>query len=178
MLLDKLYWMLFIMSKLKQTLLLATLTFLISCAENKIKHYEQNLETLKILVDILNNYYQSSDSSALDVSQYFTPDFTFYSFTAGSPKGFPASLTEYQDRLSQLKKDSFSIEIGHSIYLPGIDENTYKIDGSVRVYSKASVSRGDTVELSAYRTVNFINGKISGMWEWADYGGAIKQLNE
>jgi len=55
--------------------------------------------------------------------------------------------------------------------LPGIDENTYEIDGSVRVYSKATVSRENTVELSAYRTVNFKNGKISGIWEWADYGG-------
>ena len=179
MLLGKLYWMLFIMSKLKNTLILSSLIFLFSCSKNKIKSYEQNLETLKLLVDNINNYYESSDSSALDISQYFTSDFTFYSFTAGSPKGVPVSLTEYQDGiLSQLKKNGFTIEIGHSIYLPGIDKNTYEIDGSVRVYSKATVSRENTVELSAYRTVNFKNGKISGIWEWADYGGAINQIYE
>lgn len=63
------------------------------------------METLKLLVDDINNYYESSDSSALDISQYFTSDFIFYSFTASSPKGVPASLTECQDGiLSQLKK--------------------------------------------------------------------------
>ena len=62
--------------------------------------------------------------------------------------------------------------------MPGIDENTYEIDGSVRVYSKATVKRENTVELSAYRTVNFKNGKISGIWEWADYGGVINQIYE
>jgi len=105
MLLGKLSWMLFIMSKLKNILILSSLIFLFSCCENKIKRYKQNLETLKTLVDDINNYYKGSDSSSLDISQYFTSDFTFYSFTAGSPKGVPASLTEYQDGiLSHLKK--------------------------------------------------------------------------
>lgn len=54
--------------------------------------------------------------------------------------------------------------------MPGVDEHTYKLDGSVRVYFKVTVSRENSVELSAYRTVNFKNGKISGIWEWADYG--------
>jgi hypothetical protein len=51
MLLGKLFWMLFIMSKLKNTLILSALIFLFSCGKNKIKRYEQNLETLKLLVD-------------------------------------------------------------------------------------------------------------------------------
>ena len=93
------------MSKLKNTLILSSLIFLFSFSENKIERYEQNLEALKILVNDINNYYESSDSSDLDISQYFTSDFTFYSFIAGSPKGEPASLTEYQDGiLTQLKK--------------------------------------------------------------------------
>ena len=167
------------MTKIKNILILSALIFLSSCSANKIKHYEQNLVTHKLLVEDINNFYDNTDSSALDISKYFTSDFTFYSFTAGSPKGVPASLTEYQDGiLSQLKKHGFSIEIGHSIYLPGIDENTYEIDGSVRVYYKATISRENTVELSAYRTVNFESGKISGIWEWADYGGLINQLYE
>ena len=180
MLLDKLYWMLFIMNKLKNILILSALIFLFSCSENKIKSYEQNLETLKLLVDDINNYYESSDSSALDISQYFTSDFTFYSFTAGSPKGVPVSLTEYQDGiLSQLKKNGFSLEIGHSIYLPGINEESHDIDGSVRVYYGATISN-DTidVEFSGYQTINFSEGKISTIWEWADYGGVSNQFTK
>ena len=56
------------MNKLKNILILSALIFLFSCSENKIKRYEQNLETLKLLVDDINNYYESSDSSALDIS--------------------------------------------------------------------------------------------------------------
>jgi hypothetical protein len=33
------------------------------------------------------------------------------------------------------------------------------------------------ITMCAYRTVNFKNGKISGIWEWADYGGLINLLN-
>ncbi|MBC8266631.1 MAG: hypothetical protein H8E84_06655 [Flavobacteriales bacterium] len=165
------------MSNIRNILLISVLFLLFSCSESKLKYYEQNLETHKLLVDDINNYFESTNSSDLDISQYFTTGFTFYSFTAGSPKGVPATLKEYQNGiLSQLKKKGFSIEIGHSIYLPGIDENTYEIDGSVRVYYKATIRGENTVELSAYRTVNFEDGKISGIWEWADYGGAINQV--
>ena len=76
-----------------------------------------------------------------------------------------------------IEQNGYKINFGHSIYLPGIDEHTYKLDGSVRVYFKVTVSRENSVELSAYRTVNFKNGKISGIWEWADYGGLINQLD-
>ena len=69
------------------------------------------------------------------------------------------------------------LHVNWTFYLSGIDENTYEIDGSVRILSKATVSRQNYVELSDYRTENFKNGKISGIWEWADYGGLINQLD-
>ena len=81
-------------------------------------------------------------------------------------------MQSYQEKLLKLsKKDGFCLKIGHSIYLPEIDENTYKIDGSVRVDFKVTISGKNNVELSAYRTINFDNGKISGIWEWVGYGG-------
>ena len=78
--------------------------------------------------------------------------------------------------LQNLKNSGFVIKIGHSIYLPGIDEHTHKVDGSIRLYYGATVRKENSVALSAYRTINFENGKISGIWEWADYGGLTKQL--
>ena len=78
-----------------------------------------------------------------------------------------------------MKNMNVSIQIGHSIYLPGLDENTYKINGSVRVYYGAILSIDtNQVEFSAYQTINFDQGKISEIWEWSDYGGVRTQLNK
>jgi hypothetical protein len=72
-----------------------------------------------------------------------------------------------------------SINIGHSIYLPGIDEKTFKLDGSVRVYYGATISIDtNNIDFSGYQTINFKNEKISEIWEWADYGGVSNQLYE
>jgi len=77
-----------------------------------------------------------------------------------------------------MKQLNMSLNIGHSIYLPGMDEKSYKLDGSVRVYYGASISIDTTsIEFSGYQTVDFENGKISAIWEWADYGGVSSQLN-
>jgi len=71
-----------------------------------------------------------------------------------------------------------SINIGHSIYLPGIDEKTFKLDGSVRVYYGATISIDtNSIDFSGYQTINFKNEKISEIWEWADYGGISSQLH-
>ena len=34
----------------------------------------------------------------------------------------------------------------------------------------------NSVDFSGYQTINFENGKISEIWEWADYGGVHNQL--
>ena len=78
-----------------------------------------------------------------------------------------------------MKKMNMSINIGHSIYLPGIDEKSYKLDGSVRVYYGAIISIDTSnVGFSGYQTVDFKDGKISAIWEWADYGGVFQILNK
>ena len=63
--------------------------------------------------------------------------------------------------------------------MPGIDEESFIIDVSVRVYYGATISIDtNNVEFSGYQTVNFEQGKISEIWEWADYGGVSAQLNK
>ena len=34
------------------------------------------------------------------------------------------------------------------------------------------------MEFSGYQTINFKEGKISSIWEWADYGGVSNQLSQ
>ena len=78
-----------------------------------------------------------------------------------------------------MKQMDMVMIIDHSIYLPGMDQHSYKLDGSVRVYYGATISF-DTinVEFSGYQTVNFRDGKILAIWEWADYGGVSNQLDK
>ena len=78
-----------------------------------------------------------------------------------------------------MKKMNMSINIGNSIYLPGINEESHKVDGSVRLYYGATISIDtNIIEFSGYQTINFEEGKIYQIWEWADYGGVSNQLDQ
>ena len=71
-----------------------------------------------------------------------------------------------------MKRMNMSINIGHTIYLPGINEESFDLDGSVRLYYGAALTIDtNSVEFSGYQTIDFKQGKVSGIWEWADYGG-------
>ena len=114
----------------------------------------------------------------IEISNYYTEDFVFYSYPAGHKKGVETAKVDYINNLNQMKKMNMSINIGHSIYLPGINEESHDLDGSVRLYYGATISIDTSiVEFSGYQTINFEEGKISGIWEWADYGGVSNQLN-
>ena len=150
-----------------------------SCVEKKKTNNEfaKNLEHFKNLVNDINTYFIDSSLVNLEISHYYTEDFIFYSYPAGNKKGIETSKIDYINNLEKMKKMNVSINIGHSIYLPGINELTFKVDGSVRVYYGSTISiDSNNVDFSGYQTVDFKDGKISGIWEWADYGGINKQI--
>ncbi|MEE2700304.1 MAG: hypothetical protein VYD71_02955 [Bacteroidota bacterium] len=154
------------------------ISILFSC-NNDSNKYEKNLEHFKNLIKDINTYFIDSTQDTIDISDYYTEDFIFYSYPAGHKKGVGTNRNDYIANLNQMKKMNLSINIGHSIYLPGIEEVSYEMDGSVRVYYGATLSFDTSnVEFSGYQTVNFRDGKILAIWEWADYGGVSNQLNE
>jgi hypothetical protein len=157
-----------------------SVTVLFSCVNNKDKkEYTNNIEHFKNLIDDINTYFIDSTIEDLEISNYYTEDFVFHSYPAGHKKGIVTSKVDYIDGFNQMKKMNMSINIGHSIYLPGIDEESHKLDGSVRVYYGAIISIDTSnVEFSGYQTADFKDGKISTIWEWADYGGVSNKLNE
>ena len=160
----------------KLLLIFIFLSLLFSCKNNKYD-YEKNLNHFKNLIKEINNFFVDPSEDSLKISNYFTEDFIFYSYPAGNKKGVKTSKNKYINELKEMKKMNVSINIGHSIYLPGIDEESYNLDGSVRVYYGATLSVDtNNVDFSGYQTVNFRNGKISGIWEWADYGGVSNVL--
>ena len=153
-------------------------SILFSC-NNDEKVYEKNLNHFKNLIEDINVYFIDSTINNLEISNYYTDDFVFYSYPAGHKKGVQSAKVDYINNLNQMKKMNISINIGHSIYLPGINEESHELDGSVRLYYGATISLDtNSVEFSGYQTINFEEGKISGIWEWADYGGVSNQLNE
>ena len=155
-----------------------SVSILFSCNNDK-KVYEKNLSHFKNLIKDINTYFIDSTQDTLEISNYYTEDFIFYSYPAGHKKGLETNKSDYIGNLNQMKKMNMSINIGHSIYLPGVDEESYKMDGSVRVYYGATLSFDTSnVEFSGYQTVDFRDGKILAIWEWADYGGVSNRLLE
>ena len=164
------------MKKLLLTLFCVSVLF--SC-NNDSHEYEKNLNHFKHLIKDINTYFIDSTQETLAISDYYTEDFIFYSYPVGHKKGVETNKSDYIRNLKQMKQINMSINIGHSIYLPGIDKDSYKLDGSVRVYYGATLSIDTSnVEFSGYQTVDFRNGKILAIWEWADYGGVSHQLNK
>ena len=153
-----------------------SLFILFSCS-NDHTIYHGNVSVFQKLVFDINTYFSSPGSQDFEVSQYYTDDFVFNSYPAGNKKGVKTYKTEYLNGLEAMKSAGIYLNIGHSIYLPGIDQETFEFDGSVRVYYGASLQSDSlVVEFSGYQTINFKNGKIEEIWEWADYGGVANKL--
>ena len=162
----------------KIILTLFCVSILFSC-KNNINEYEKNLDHFKNLINDINTYFINSKQDTLLISDYYTEDFIFYSYPVGYKKGVETNKSDYIWNLKQMKQKNISINIGHSIYLPGIDKDSYKLDGSVRVYYGATISIDTSnIEFSGYQTIDFRDGKILAIWEWADYGGVSAQLNK
>jgi hypothetical protein len=162
----------------KLLVVLFFVTILFSCKNNE-NEYKNNLIQFKNLIEDINTYFIDSKLDSLQISHYYTEDFVFHSYPAGHKKGVKTSKVDYINNFNQKKNMNMSINITHSIYLPGINEESHDIDGSIRVYYGATISN-DTidVEFSGYQTINFSEGKISGIWEWADYGGVSNQFTK
>ena len=163
---------------MKKLLLILIIIIPTSIIAQGTKEYKNNLDHYKNLIDDINTYFIDSTIENLEIYNYYTEDFVFYSYPAGNKKGVKTFKIDYINNLEQMKKMNMSIKIGHSIYLPGINEKSFDVDGSVRVYYGATISiNKKNVDFSGYQTINFKEGKISGIWEWADYGGVSNQLN-
>ena len=116
-----------------------SVSILFSC-NNDEKVYEKNLNHFKNLIEDINVYFIDSTINNLEISNYYTDDFVFYSYLAGHKKGVQSAKIDYINNLNQMKKMNMSINIGHSIYLPGVNEESHEFDGSIRLYYGATIS--------------------------------------
>ena len=152
------------------------LFFFVNCSQESNK-YNINLNNFKSLVSDINIFFSDTTQYSIEISEYFTDDFVYHSFPAGHKKGVDTCKDDYLETFNKIKKMGIIIDVVHSIYLPGIDEHTHKLDGSVRVYYGADILvDSNLTNYSGYQTVNFRDGKVSELWEWADFGGISNHL--
>lgn len=164
---------------MKKLLLTSILIIPVSVLAQGIKEYQENLDHFKNLVEDINTYFIDSTIESLEISNYYDKDFIFYSYPAGYKQGIKTSKLDYIKNIQHMRNTNMLINIGHSIYLPGLNKESFDIDGSVRVYYGATISIDtNNVEFSGYQTIDFKEGKISAIWEWADYGGVSNQLSQ
>ena len=162
---------------MKKSLTILTLSIIFYSSCNKISKYQRHLILCENLVYHINSLFDESISSKFLLSNFYTEDFTFHYFPAGNKKGIKILKKDFLNLLNDAKK-KIDLNIVHTIFLPGLDELTHKIDGSVRVYYGADIYyNNDTIEYSGYQTINFKNHKINEVFEWADYGGIYNLLN-
>ena len=162
---------------MKSTLFFCLFLLVVLSCNNRQSEYEENLQHFKDLIEDINMFFFDSTLDNIEILDYYSEDFVFHSYPAGHKKGVETFRFDYIQGFNQMNKMNMSINIGHSIYLPGIDEESYEMDGSVRVYYGATLSIDTSnVEFSGYQTVDFRDGKILAIWEWADYGGVSNQL--
>lgn len=155
---------------------LVCFSFLLSCA-HKHDNYYQNKAVFENVVSEINNYFTDIDVHAINISKYYTDDFVFHSYAAGNKKGQETSKLDYIKGFDMMRSSGMLLSIGHSIYLPGLDQETFDFNGSVRVYYGATIKLDSVeVEFSGYQTIDFLDGKISEIWEWADYGGVNNEI--
>jgi len=147
--------------------------------KNKMRiDYDSNLSCHKKMIKEINDFFTDKSNKNLEISKYYTDDFIFYSFPAGYKKGIKTCKSDYLNKFILLKEKHRFLKIVHSIYLPGIDKDSWELNGSVRVYYGAIISEGSkNVEFSGYQTIDFVDGKIYAIWEWADYGGINNLLS-
>jgi len=163
----------------KKILILVLLVITLSSCNMKLKEYQNNNNEVKALIEQINIFFKSENANDINISSYYSDDFVFNSYPEGFRKGVQKSKLEYINNLNKLKRSNIFLEIVHVIYMPGLDENSYKIDGSVRIYYGAVLSvNSEIIEFSGYQTINFFDGKIKEIWEWADYGGVNEKLKK
>ena len=160
---------------MKKNIFLFLILFFFSCVDH-YKNYDDNLLVFKEMIEAKNKFFEDPNQD-LNLSKYYSNNFIFHSYPAGNKKGEETIKSDYLDSLKQMKSMGYVLNIVHSIYLPGINEKTYEVDGSVRVYYGAILSIDtNMVEFSGYMTVNFFNNQIAEVCEWADYGGINNQM--
>ena len=157
--------------------------FMASCADNEKKEdeassknaemkasYEKNLATVKAIIAA----FEKEDLNGVGAQIADTAEWTSpaYGDTIATKVHWMESLKYYLDNWSNL-------HLSNPIFLPGIDQVTHELDGSVRYYGSwgGVHSSGVATKLKFYGTYDFnADNKIVAGDEFFDLGGMMNAV--
>ena len=143
-----------------------------SCSSGNHADYEKNTATAKKYFEL----HQAEKPEAMfellhTEMEWHMPD---YGSEMADLETLKAAIVNYQTAFDNMK---FTADY----WLPGVDPETGKLDGSTRTYGTWTadhVESGKSVKLTTYHSFAFVDGKISGGGDWFDLGGMMNFLAE
>ncbi len=140
--------------------------------------FEKNSKTVSA-------YLEAYQTESLDHDSFYSADIIFRSTAVG---GQDSTTLEQMKEMDAQNFEMFDFELLDSpvVFLPGVNQETKKIDGSVRYYAawKLSTPATDSTESKSvivpiYESFDFDeNGKIINHVTFGDFGGMMNAISE
>lgn len=130
-----------------------------------LKNNKKRSDNMKLLyennVKILEKYLTYLEDGNIDsLTNLLSEEYLMYRYPVMESKGLISNKKEIIQEYEK-KFEGAKIDIGHTIFLPGIDTINLNLDGSVRVYSAQSWTISNKViNMSIYETYDFKNDSI------------------
>tara|TARA_B110000459_G_C16450198_1_gene420356 strand:+ start:74 stop:901 length:828 start_codon:yes stop_codon:yes gene_type:complete len=149
-------------------LLISVIT--IACNNDKHAEFEKNTETAKAYLKL------HETEQAEEMFAYLHEDIQWhmpvYGMDMGGIEEVKSAILGYQTEFDNMK---FTADY----WLPGVDTETGKPDGSTRVYGtwiSTYAKTGKEAKLTSYHSYEFKDGKIISGGDWFDLGGMMNSL--
>ena len=156
---------------MKKTIILLIVSVIITaCSNGKHAEYEKNTEIAKNYLKL----HESEDAESMFA--YLHEDIEWhmpvYGMDMGGIEEVKAAILGYQSEFDNMKFNA-------DYWLPGVDTETGKADGSTRVYgtwTSTHVKSGKETILTSYHSFEFKEGKIISGGDWFDLGGMMNAI--
>ncbi len=158
------------MNKLFKLLMLAVLVS--ACSKGNHAEFETNTATAKKYFEL----HQAENSE--EMFELLHDDLEWHIPVYGSPM---VDIDGLKDAILNYQQSFDNMNFTADYWLPGINVETGELDGSTRVYGTWTadhVASGKSVNLTAYHSFDFKDGKIVGGGDWFDFGGMMNSLAE
>jgi ketosteroid isomerase-like protein len=143
---------------------------IVSCSTGNHADFEKNTATAKKYFEL----HESEDADAM--FELLHSDLEWHMPVYGSEM---ANAYDLKEAIVNYQKEFDNMKFTADYWLPGVDPETGKLDGSTRTYGTWTadhVASGKSVKLTAYHAFSFVDGKISGGGDWFDVGGMMNSL--
>ena len=150
--------------------LLIMSVFMASCSNGNHADFEKNTEIAKKYLKL--HEVEDAESMFTYLHEDIQWHMPVYGMEMGGIEEVKAAILGYQSEFDNMKFNA-------NYWLPGVDTETGKPDGSTRVYGtwvSTHVKTGKEAKLTSYHSFEFKDGKIISGGDWFDLGGMMNAL--